>query len=220
MPYDVDAAADWLDDWVAGVGARAERAATLSRRVAALTGSAESPDGSVRVTVEASGRISKLSLSDEELARRVLAVTRRAQADLAGQVAVQVAETVGADTETGAGGAPLVHDPLSRGRARRWPVSRCGSRVTRSRDAGSVDRVADAMRTARSAVHDVTMDTAAYGMLCRFLPGALSPVLERGLDALAGSIDGLDETAAALRATVAGMAGTDRAAADRIKAVG
>ena len=83
------------------VGARAERAATLSRRVAALTGAAESPDGSIRVTVDASGRMSTLSLSDEDLARRVRAVLRRAQADLARQVAVQVSETVGADSETG-----------------------------------------------------------------------------------------------------------------------
>ena len=101
MPYDVDAAEDWLDNWAAGVSARAERAAALSRRVAALTGAAESPDGSIRVTVGASGQISGLALSDEELARRIRAVLRRAQADLARQVAVQVSETVGADTETG-----------------------------------------------------------------------------------------------------------------------
>jgi hypothetical protein len=37
---DIDAAEDWLDHWTAGVSTQAERAATLSRRVAALTGRA------------------------------------------------------------------------------------------------------------------------------------------------------------------------------------
>jgi hypothetical protein len=101
MPYDVDAAEDWLDRWSARVSAQAGRAATLSRRVAALTGTAESSDGSIRVTVGSSGQVAELSLADEDLARRIRAVLRRAQADLARQVAVQVDETVGADSETG-----------------------------------------------------------------------------------------------------------------------
>jgi hypothetical protein len=101
MPYDVDAAEDWLDNWAAGVSAQAERAATLSRRVAALTGSAESPDGSIRVTVGSSGQLEKLELDDRELARRILAVMRRAQASLAEKVTAEVRDTVGADSETG-----------------------------------------------------------------------------------------------------------------------
>jgi hypothetical protein len=40
-------------------------------------------------------------LRGAELSRQILAVMRRAQADLSGQVAAQVRETVGADTETG-----------------------------------------------------------------------------------------------------------------------
>lgn len=101
MPYDLDAAEDWLDSWAAGVSAQAERAATLARRVAALTGSAENPGGSIRVTVGSSGQLAKLELDDRELARRILAVMRRAQASLAAKVTAEVRDTVGADSETG-----------------------------------------------------------------------------------------------------------------------
>lgn len=101
MPYDLDAAEDWLDSWAAGASAQAERAATLARRVAALTGSAESPDGSIRVTVGSSGQLAKLELDDRELARRIRAVMRRAQASLAAKVTAEVRDTVGADSETG-----------------------------------------------------------------------------------------------------------------------
>jgi hypothetical protein len=101
MPDHIDAADDWLDSWAAGVSAQAERAATLSRRVAALTGNAESADGSIKVTVGSSGRVESLELADRALGRRVLSVMRRAQASLAHQVAAQVEDIVGADTETG-----------------------------------------------------------------------------------------------------------------------
>jgi hypothetical protein len=108
MPHDIDAAEEWLDSWASGVNAQAERAVTLSRRVARLTGSAESRDGSIKVTVGSSGQVEALDLDDRvqqlrgaELSRQILAVMRRAQADLSGQVAAQVRETVGADTETG-----------------------------------------------------------------------------------------------------------------------
>lgn len=108
MPNDIDAAEEWLDHWAAGVSAQAERAAALTRRVAALTGRAESADGAIRVTVGSSGQVESLDLDDrvrelrgEELSRRILAVMRRAQASLAGQVTTEVQATVGADTETG-----------------------------------------------------------------------------------------------------------------------
>jgi hypothetical protein len=108
MPNDIDAAEEWLDHWTAGVSAQAERAAVLSRRVAALTGSAQSTDGSIRVTVGSSGQVESLDLDDRvrqlrgaELSRRILSVMRKAQASLAGQVATEVQATVGADTETG-----------------------------------------------------------------------------------------------------------------------
>jgi hypothetical protein len=97
----IDAAEDWLDDWTASISAQAERAATLSRRVAALTASAESADGSIKVTVGSAGQVESLDLDDAELARRILSVMRKAQSNLARQVTSQVEDTVGADTETG-----------------------------------------------------------------------------------------------------------------------
>jgi len=101
MTNGIDAAEDWLDDWTAGISAQAERAATLSRRVAALTASAESADGSIKVTVGSAGQVESLDLDDPELARRILSVMRKAQSNLARQVTAQVQDTVGADTETG-----------------------------------------------------------------------------------------------------------------------
>jgi hypothetical protein len=88
------------------------------------------------------------------------------------------------------------------------------------RHAGSVEQVADAMETARSAVRDVTMDTGAYGILCQFLPGILTPVFERGADALYGSVDALHETAARLRSAAASTFGTDEASGNRITRAG
>jgi hypothetical protein len=88
------------------------------------------------------------------------------------------------------------------------------------RHAGSVDNVADSMQTARSAVHDVTMDTGAYGQLCQFLPGILSPVFDLGLDALYKTVDVLSETAASLRTTAAEMSETDAASGRRISKAG
>lgn len=108
MVDDIEAAEDWLNSWTASVNAQAERAAQLSSRVAGLRGSAESRDGSIRVTVGSSGQVEKLDLDDRvqrlagaDLAKEILAVMRRAQATLSEQVTAEVAATVGADTETG-----------------------------------------------------------------------------------------------------------------------
>lgn len=105
---DVDAAQEWLDSWVSQVDAQARRTVELSRRVAALTGSAQGRDGAIRVTVGSSGQIEALELDDRvhelsgpQLAREIVAVMRRAQAALSAQVAEQVRETVGADSEAG-----------------------------------------------------------------------------------------------------------------------
>ena len=105
---DIDAAEEWLDSWVSQVNAQAERSVELSRRVAALTGSAESRDGVVRVTVGSAGQVEALSLDDRvrdrsgrEIAEEILSVMRAAQADLSGKAAEQVRATVGEDSETG-----------------------------------------------------------------------------------------------------------------------
>lgn len=108
MVDDIDAAEEWLNSWTASVNAQAERAAQLTSRVAALTASAESSDGSIKVSVGSTGQIEKLALDDrvqrlsgEELSRQILAVMRKAQASLSTLVTAEVAATVGVDTETG-----------------------------------------------------------------------------------------------------------------------
>jgi hypothetical protein len=88
------------------------------------------------------------------------------------------------------------------------------------RHAGTVDRVSDAMQTARSAVQEVTMDVDAYGQLCQFLPGILSPVFGMGVDALNSTIDALQETATKLRTTAATTQGTDVASGERVARAG
>jgi excreted virulence factor EspC (type VII ESX diderm) len=75
--------------------------------------------------------------------------------------------------------------------------------------AGTVDAVADAVSMARSAVHEVTMDTQAYGQLCQFLPALLSPVFGLALDALHESMGSLQDTADKLRMAAAGTETTD-----------
>lgn len=77
------------------------------------------------------------------------------------------------------------------------------------RHAGTVDAVADAVSTARSAVHEVTMDTQAYGQLCQFLPALLSPVFGLALDALHESIGSLQDTADKLRTAASNTETTD-----------
>lgn len=105
---DVDAAEEWLDSWVASVDARARSAVDLSRRVTALTGEARSHDGLLTVAVGSGGQIVRLGIDDDarrrsgaELSRDIMALVGRAQAHLSAQVADEVRETVGEDTETG-----------------------------------------------------------------------------------------------------------------------
>jgi hypothetical protein len=101
---DVDESGDWLDRWASEVHASAERAATLSRRVAALIGRASSADGSIRVTVNSSGQLETLDLDDratdlrgDELSHHIVAVIRMARSDLAARVTTEV----GSGTATG-----------------------------------------------------------------------------------------------------------------------
>jgi hypothetical protein len=88
------------------------------------------------------------------------------------------------------------------------------------RHAGTVDAVADSVRLARSAVHEVTMDSQAYGQLCQFLPGLLSPLFGLAAAALNRSAGSLQVTAAKLRSTAGELSGTDAAAAGRIESAG
>jgi Excreted virulence factor EspC, type VII ESX diderm len=86
--------------------------------------------------------------------------------------------------------------------------------------ADSTDAVADAVEQARSAVHEVTMDPQAYGQLCQFLSGLLSPIFAEAASTLADTGESLRETARHLRAAAADFAATDTAAADSIRDAG
>src|SRR3954454_9864322 len=105
---DIDAAEEWLDSWVGQLNAQAQRSVELSRRVAALTASAQGRDGAIRVTVGSAGQVERLDLDDRvrelsgpRLAEEIVSVMRRAQATLSARVAEQVRATVGDDPETG-----------------------------------------------------------------------------------------------------------------------
>jgi hypothetical protein len=105
---DLDDAERLVDDWQAGIEARAAAARELSGRLAGLTASARSEDGLVEVTVGASGAITGLELADgirrqpaADTARSILATTRAAQAALTAAATEITAETVGADSATG-----------------------------------------------------------------------------------------------------------------------
>ncbi|WP_412744020.1 type VII secretion target [Krasilnikovia sp. MM14-A1004] len=88
------------------------------------------------------------------------------------------------------------------------------------RHAGEVTQVSEAMRTAQSAVHQVSMDSQAYGVICQFLPALLTPVFDLGVDALRGSVEALQETAAGLRGAAADTEATDAGNARAIGAAG
>ena len=104
----LDEATRLVDDWQAGIEARAARARQLAGRLGALTAGARSADGLVSVTVGSSGAITGLELKEgirdrpaDETARAILATVRAAQASLVAAVTAAAAETVGADSETG-----------------------------------------------------------------------------------------------------------------------
>jgi hypothetical protein len=101
-------AARWVDDWRSGFAERAGRVRELSRRLACLTGTADSVDGWVEVVVDASGALTGLRLDERvrqwsagRLACEILSVAGAARAELRAGVVRAVAETVGVDSATG-----------------------------------------------------------------------------------------------------------------------
>lgn len=105
---DLDEAAQLVDEWQAGIAARAAQARELASRLRALTGGAHSDDGLVSVTVGSSGGITALELKEgirewpaADTARAILATVRAAQASLTAAATAVTAETVGADSATG-----------------------------------------------------------------------------------------------------------------------
>jgi len=105
---DLDSADQWVDDWQSGIERQAARARALADRLAGIGGSARSDDGLVEVVVGSSGAIADLRLAEgvraqsaQRTAREILKTIAAAQAVLAEQAAVAVAETVGVESATG-----------------------------------------------------------------------------------------------------------------------
>ncbi|WIM97875.1 hypothetical protein ACTOB_001431 [Actinoplanes oblitus] len=88
------------------------------------------------------------------------------------------------------------------------------------RHAASTDAVADAIEQARTAVAAIAMDTQAYGQLCQFLPGLLSPIFALAASTLAETGESLRETAHHLRTAITTITSTDTSAADSIRETG
>jgi DNA-binding protein YbaB len=118
--FDLEAADRWISEWSASVQGRAEQGQAFAERVAGIAATASGRQGAVEVTVSGSGAVTGLRLDERvrdwparELAEEILAVMRRAQAQLAAKVSAAAAETVGADSPS----AVAVID----GYARRFP---------------------------------------------------------------------------------------------------
>jgi DNA-binding protein YbaB len=98
----------WLDNWERTAADQAAKAQEMADQVGNVQTSASSKDGSVTVTVVASGALVDLRLSDQirrysagELANEILTVMRAAQAALAGRVSEITARTLGPESEAG-----------------------------------------------------------------------------------------------------------------------
>jgi len=101
-------AEQWLDNWEQNAANQAAKAREMADQVGNVQTSASSKDGSVTVTVVASGAVVDLRLSDQirrfsagELANEILTVMRAAQARLTSQVSEITARTLGPDSEAG-----------------------------------------------------------------------------------------------------------------------
>lgn len=106
MPLDPE---DLLGDWERRVEQQTALTTELSTRLQEIRASAESPDGDAVVTVDQSGGLAELRLSERamrlsptELAQVILATSRLAQARLAQQVADLVGGLYGPDSDTAA----------------------------------------------------------------------------------------------------------------------
>ncbi len=96
-----------LEDWARQAERKAERYQEMGAAVSAVSATESSPDGMVKVTVNASGAVSALELTDRireqsgpAVAAQIMQCVQRAQAKLAGQVAAAMQATIGGDEQS------------------------------------------------------------------------------------------------------------------------
>jgi DNA-binding protein YbaB len=96
-----------LEEWARQAEQKAERYQEMSAAVSAVGATESSPDGMVTVTVNSSGAISNLELTDRiadhrgaEVAAQIMACMQRAQSKLAAQVVAAMQATIGDDRST------------------------------------------------------------------------------------------------------------------------
>ncbi|WP_250002942.1 type VII secretion target [Actinoplanes sp. M2I2] len=70
-----------------------------------------------------------------------------------------------------------------------------------TRQATTVDEIADQVAQGRSAASAVTIGRDAYGFLCQLIPTLLTPLQEATVDALREATDSLQRSADDLRST-------------------
>lgn len=89
-----------------------------------------------------------------------------------------------------------------------------------TRQAETVDEVADQVVHGRSAASAITIGRDAYGFLCRIIPTLLDPVQEATADALQQAADALQRSADDLRTTARAYASADERTAAELRGRG
>lgn len=100
-----DSALRWVNDWESRITEQAAQARALSQRIAELSATATSNDGTVTVTIDSAGTLRNLRLDEAirrrpaaETATQILAVTQSAMRLLAEQAGQAAEETAGLST--------------------------------------------------------------------------------------------------------------------------
>ena len=98
---------DAIADWAARAEHHSALTAELGERLQRARASAGSPDGAIRVTVDNSGGLAELHLTEQAmrlspagLSEAIMATSRRAQAQLAKDVSALVSGLYGAGSQT------------------------------------------------------------------------------------------------------------------------
>ena len=96
-----------VEQWAAEFAAKADRYQTMQEQISLVSATESSADGAVQVTVDSSGVITDLVLSDRggqlrppQLAAQILDVMRRAQSRLTSRIERVMRDTVGEDVAT------------------------------------------------------------------------------------------------------------------------